>query len=129
MARRGNRQLFAPRRKKRPGLVAVLLMLLFVLAVLWGLNIAINRSPQMLKQYITVPELRRSMEPVHPAYKRARHPLTRLCINILEIHDLVVMSGDMVGRSGHTGPCAIDGLCPTMCRYSRWPAMTTPRPS
>ncbi|MGI6634987.1 MAG: metallophosphoesterase [Christensenellales bacterium] len=108
MARRGNRQLFAPRRKKRPGLVAVLLMLLFVLAVLWGLNIAINRSPQMLKQYITVPELRRSMEglsilhisDLHATrFDEALHQLIAR-----EKYDLVVMSGDMVGRSGHTEP-------------------------
>lgn len=111
MARRGTRHLFAPGRKKRPGLIILLLVLAFALGAVYVTNAAINRSPALYKQPVTVPDLSRGMEgltilhisDLHGAWFGEGQATLAQLIN-RETYDIVVMTGDMVGRGGDMAP-------------------------
>lgn len=111
MAFRQARHLFAPGRKRRPGLVVLALALLLALGAAWVSNAAINRSPQLLRQYVTVPELSRRMEGLRILHLSDLHAARfgagqAALLELLrgEPFDLVVMTGDMVGRGGDAAP-------------------------
>lgn len=126
MARRGTRHLFAPGRKKRPGLVVVLLIVLIALGALYVINAAINKSPALYRQAITVPDLPRGMEnlsilhlsDLHGAwFGEGQEDLKHLVGG--QTYDMVIMSGDMVGRGGRLEPLLklVEALPPDIPRF------------
>lgn len=111
MARRGNRQLFAPGRKKRPGLMLVAFVVLFAMGALYVTNAAINRSPAVYRQPVTVPDLPRGMEGLSILHLSDLHGAwfgdgQQALMELIgrETYDIVVMTGDMVGRGGNMAP-------------------------
>lgn len=107
-----NQSIFAPRRrKKRTGCLTIVFLFLIAIGLFLGLNSLSNRFVKLANQPITLPELPKKLEgfrilhlsDLNAATLGAGHEHLKKAL-ALESYEAVCLTGDMVGKSGKTGP-------------------------
>ena len=111
MAKRGSRPLFAPQKKKHPGCLMGLLIFLFSLLLVFGLNAANNSYVTLLRQSVSLPAMNQAYEGFSILHLCDLHGANfgekqeRLFSQIrLEKYQAVCLTGDMLGKSKDVQP-------------------------
>lgn len=111
MARRSEGRLFSPRRKRRTGCLTIFLLFFLVMGVVLGLNSLSNRFVRLSIRKVTVLNLPRALErfrmlhlsDLNAASLGAGQENLKASLG-KEAYQAVVMTGDMVGKSGKVQP-------------------------
>lgn len=111
MANRRGRLLFSPQKRRRPGCLMGILMVIIILLLVLGLNIVNNSHVSLSKQGISMPSMHKAFEgfsilhlsDLHGAIFGEKQARLYEQIRLLN-YQAVCLTGDMIGKNGNVQP-------------------------